>query len=186
MENLLWSVAARGAMNYFHVDLDTIYSAPFVLSLWERAFNRTAQCDNSIRKKSTRGEKERERERERERESGRKEQEAAALLTIKRWSKSPLVTSVFTRHVVFPKLESTGRMGWMAHRKWKEMKQQPSMLHGPAVPGSCLASFHFRWAIHPIRPVQCGPGAPDVRSWFCPKNIDLTSGLTLHQSYKRV
>ena len=47
----------------------------------------------------------------------------------------------------------TGRMGWMAHRKWKKIKLQPSMLPGPAVPGSCLASFHFRWAIHPIRPV---------------------------------
>ena len=51
----------------------------------------------------------------------------------------------------------TGRMGWMAHRKWEEIKQQPSMLPGLAVPGSCLASFHFRWAIHPIRPVQGGP-----------------------------
>ena len=48
----------------------------------------------------------------------------------------------------------TGRMGWMTHRKWKEIKQQPSMLPGPAVPGSCLASFHFLWAIHPIRPVE--------------------------------
>ena len=47
----------------------------------------------------------------------------------------------------------TGRMGWMAHRKWKKIKLQPSMLPGPAVPGSCLASFHFRWGIHPIRPV---------------------------------
>ena len=27
------------------------------------------------------------------------------------------------------------------------------MLPGPAVPDSCLASFHFLWAIHPIRPV---------------------------------
>ena len=42
----------------------------------------------------------------------------------------------------------------MAPRKWIEIKQKPSMLPGPAVPGSCLASFHFRWAIHPIRPVQ--------------------------------
>ena len=48
----------------------------------------------------------------------------------------------------------TGRMGWMAHLKWKETKQQPSKLPGPAVPGSCLAYFHFRWAIHPIRPVD--------------------------------
>ena len=45
-------------------------------------------------------------------------------------------------------------MGWMAHRKWKEIKQQPSMLPGPAVPGCCLFSFHFLWAIHPIRHVQ--------------------------------
>ena len=35
----------------------------------------------------------------------------------------------------------------MAHRKWKEIKQQPSLLPGPAVPGSCLVSFHFLWAI---------------------------------------
>ena len=32
------------------------------------------------------------------------------------------------------------------------------MLPGPAVPGSCLASFNFRWAIHPIRPV--------LRTWM--------------------
>ena len=48
----------------------------------------------------------------------------------------------------------TGRMGWMAHRKRKETKQQPSMLPGPAVPGCCLVSFHFLWAIQPIRPVS--------------------------------
>ena len=35
----------------------------------------------------------------------------------------------------------------MAHRKWKEFKQQPSMLPGSAVPGSCLVSSHFLWAI---------------------------------------
>ena len=35
----------------------------------------------------------------------------------------------------------------MAHRKWKETKQQPSMLPGPAVPGSCLVSFHILWDI---------------------------------------
>ena len=28
------------------------------------------------------------------------------------------------------------------------------MFPGPAVPGSCLVSFYFRWAIHPIRPVE--------------------------------
>ena len=35
----------------------------------------------------------------------------------------------------------------MAHRKWNETKQQPSMLTGPAVPGCCLVSFHILWAI---------------------------------------
>ena len=35
----------------------------------------------------------------------------------------------------------------MSHRKWKETKQQPSMLPGPAVPGCSLVSFHFLWAI---------------------------------------
>ena len=35
----------------------------------------------------------------------------------------------------------------MAHWKWKETKQQPSMLSGPAVRGSCLVSFHILWAI---------------------------------------
>ena len=35
----------------------------------------------------------------------------------------------------------------MAHRKWKETKQQPSMLPGPAVPGCCLVSFNFLCAI---------------------------------------
>ena len=35
----------------------------------------------------------------------------------------------------------------MAHRKWKETKQQPSMLPGPAVPGGCLVSLHILWAI---------------------------------------
>ena len=40
------------------------------------------------------------------------------------------------------------------------------MLPGPAVPGSCLASFHFLWAIHPIRPVDGvipRPGSPPDR-----------------------
>ena len=35
----------------------------------------------------------------------------------------------------------------MSHRKWKETKQEPCMLPGPAVPGCCLISFHFPWAI---------------------------------------
>ena len=35
----------------------------------------------------------------------------------------------------------------MAHRKWKETKQQPSMLPGPDVPGCSLIFFYFLWAI---------------------------------------
>ena len=42
----------------------------------------------------------------------------------------------------------------MAHRKWKETKQQPSMLPGPAVPGSCLISLHFRWGKLSTRTVE--------------------------------
>ena len=42
----------------------------------------------------------------------------------------------------------------MARRKWKESKQQPSKLPGPAVSGYCLVSFHFLRAIHHIRPVH--------------------------------
>ena len=33
----------------------------------------------------------------------------------------------------------------MANRKWKETKQEPSMLPGPAVPDCSLLSFHFLW-----------------------------------------
>ena len=46
----------------------------------------------------------------------------------------------------FP-IRSTACGHRMAHRKWKETKQLPSMLPGPAVPGSCLVSFHFLLAI---------------------------------------
>ena len=35
----------------------------------------------------------------------------------------------------------------MADRKWKEGKQQPSMLLGSVVPGSSLVSFYFLGAI---------------------------------------
>ena len=37
------------------------------------------------------------------------------------------------------------RIDSLPHRKWKETKQQPSMLTGPAVPACCLVSFHFLW-----------------------------------------
>ena len=43
--------------------------------------------------------------------------------------------------------ESTVLVLRMVHRKWKETKQQPSMLPGLAVPGCCLVSVHILWAI---------------------------------------
>ena len=43
----------------------------------------------------------------------------------------------------------------MADRKWKEGKQQPSMLLGSAVPGSSLVSFYFLWAILCPQAVNC-------------------------------
>ena len=63
----------------------------------------------------------------------------------------PIRSFSASKQIIF--IYCTGRMGWMAQRKWIEIKQQPIMLPGPAVPGSCLVSFYFRWAIHPIRPV---------------------------------
>ena len=45
----------------------------------------------------------------------------------------------------------------MTHRKWKEFKQQPSMLPGSAVPGCCLVSFYFLWAILNASTVQYVP-----------------------------
>ena len=47
----------------------------------------------------------------------------------------------------------TGRMGWMAHWKWKELKMQPGTAGPGNMLGCSLISFHFLWAIHPIRPV---------------------------------
>ena len=57
-----------------------------------------------------------------------------------------------------PGRSCTGRMGWMAHRKRKEIKQQPGTAGPGHMLGSCLLSFHFLWAIHPIR--------PDKATWF--------------------
>ena len=45
----------------------------------------------------------------------------------------------------------TGWMDWMLRRKWRETKQQPSMLPGPAVPGCCLVSFSFLCIIHSVQ-----------------------------------
>ena len=63
---------------------------------------------------------------------------------------------------------TTGRMGWMAHWKWKEIKQQPGTAGPGNMLGSCLVPCHFRCDIHPIRPVHIltpspgGPGVPSV------------------------
>ena len=59
----------------------------------------------------------------------------------------------FDRYTFFvsPNQIQGGWGGWPTGNGKKLL--QPSMLPGPAVPGSCLAFFHFRWAIHPIRPV---------------------------------
>ena len=48
----------------------------------------------------------------------------------------------------------TGRMEWMAHRKWKEAKQLPGTAGPGNMLGCSLICFHFLWAIHPIRPVE--------------------------------
>ena len=45
-------------------------------------------------------------------------------------------------------------MGWIAHRKWKEIKQQPSTAGPGNMLGCCLLSFYFLEAIHTIRPVH--------------------------------
>ena len=41
----------------------------------------------------------------------------------------------------------------MAQRKWKEAKQLPGTAGPGNMLGCSLISFHFLWAIHPIRPV---------------------------------
>ena len=56
-------------------------------------------------------------------------------------------------HLALGAFSCTGRMGWMAHRKWKEAKQLPGTAGPSNMPGCCLIYFHFLWAIHPIRPV---------------------------------
>ena len=55
----------------------------------------------------------------------------------------------------------------MADRKWKEGKQQPSMLLGSAVPGSSLVSSYFLWAI------LCPQAVYDVReSYIFPRTFE--------------
>ena len=56
----------------------------------------------------------------------------------------------------------TGRMGWMAHRKWKEAKKLPGTAGPGNMLGCCLFFFHFLWAIHPIRPVNLESQIPSL------------------------
>ena len=53
---------------------------------------------------------------------------------------------------------STVRVDSLPHRKWKEIKQEPSMLPGPAVPGCFWISLHFLWGKLSTRTVEytCG------------------------------
>ena len=51
------------------------------------------------------------------------------------------------------------RLHRMLSRKWRETKQQPSLLPGPAVPGCCLVFLHF------LCYVLCSPS-------ICLKRID--------------
>ena len=55
----------------------------------------------------------------------------------------------------------------MADRKWKEGKQQPSMLLGSAVPGSSLVPFYFLWAI--LCPQAVYPLIPENPKMDCTK-----------------
>ena len=48
----------------------------------------------------------------------------------------------------------TGRMGWMAHRRWKETKQQPGTAGPGNMLGYCLVSLHFRCDILAPIPVM--------------------------------
>ena len=71
----------------------------------------------------------------------------------------------------------------MDHRKWKESKQQPSMLPFLAEPGCCLIYFHFLWAIHPIRPVL-HPLTPHRREWVLLRSV-LCSALACMVQFQR-
>ena len=85
-----------------------------------------------------------------------------------RWPGNP-VHSLFTLFWTFDLLlsgdkskwrgQALGTTEWILHRKRKETKQQPSMLPGPAVPGCCLASFHFQCYILLCRLRELAPAA---------------------------
>ena len=64
-----------------------------------------------------------------------------------RASKKPLYALCKTLFQEVMRISFTDCGHRMADRKWKEGKQQPSMLLGSAVPGSSLVSFYFLCAI---------------------------------------
>ena len=53
-----------------------------------------------------------------------------------------------------PSWYSTGWMGWMSPRKWKETKQQPGTAGPGNILGCCLVSFRFLRDIHSIHSVK--------------------------------
>ena len=63
---------------------------------------------------------------------------------------------------------STGWMGWMAHRKWKEIKQQPGKM-GQA---TCLAVAYFL-------SISCGPSTPSAMYFSSNLKLKLKSKLFL-------
>ena len=66
----------------------------------------------------------------------------------------------------------------MAHWKWKETKQQPSLLPGPAVPGCSLVSFHFLWQSYVRRLYFQLVKGSWLRGQFLLETIvDLTTGM---------
>ena len=50
----------------------------------------------------------------------------------------------------------------MAHRKWKETKQQPGTVGPGNMLGCCLVSFHFLWAILCLQAVQDVPSGHSI------------------------
>ena len=72
----------------------------------------------------------------------------------------------------------TVRVDSLPHMKWKKIKQQPSMLPGPAVPGWCWISLHFLWGKLSTPTVQfclkrqehlCSQNWwRQCQNWFCP------------------
>ena len=99
------------------------------------------------------------------------------IMTFTLWQNRPKsgTVTVFQMSQI-PFQYSTGRMGWIAHRKWKEIKQQPGTARPGNLLGCCLLSFHFLWSIHPIHPVELSPCdnyRPVTIFWPCPEVVTI-------------